>query len=641
MVIKIDLVNQPWFIHVDPKNEGENEGIQYGRDWFLGNLNSLKSVKLPHSWQTMRGLERYEGVCWYFCKLPAKILSKNYQADSRFYLHFNGVNYKTKVWFAGEYLGENEGGFLPFTFHIRRSLVKKALESNKDFILLCVKVDNTRRHGQIPGVSHDWFPWGGIYRDVYMTVRPEKHVKLAFVTPILEFDDNGNLLKARVRLILRASAGIGFKWVIKGPAGQIVASGDYRDFRVIDAGIGSRTGRYEHDLLIDAPKLWDPTHPRLYTFLIHATNSDEIHYSTRFGLRQVEIKNGTIYLNGKPIKLLGVSLHEEKYPFGREYPRSERRKDLIAIKSIGFNFVRTAHYSHDEALIECADEIGILIGEEIPVYWDIDFSKPRTQRLAVRMLKRLVFRDYNHPSIIWWSVGNEIPVHRRDCQFLVKNLLKIVKNLDQTRICCFVTKNFISDPLRRYSDIVCFNGYLGWYFLTERMWDFVVELIHETAPKKPLIISEFGAGAKYGFGRSKPINKKFTEWKQASILSYSIKTFNAKRSVNGWVIWIYRDFKSHMRLNKYQGGYNRKGIVDERDRKKLIAIWMPKLVKDTSKIVRAEMVQKILAKFYGKFLWVPAKFFGLMIDLILPKIVKSQGMGYFRPEPADEFFSST
>jgi beta-glucuronidase len=248
------------------------------------------------------------------------------------------------------------------------------------------------------------------------------------------------------------------------------------------------------------------------------------------------------------------------------------------MKELGFNALRSAHYSHDEILATLADEVGLLLLEEIPLYWDCDFANPRVQRLAARMLRDLVSRDYNHPSVVIWSVANEIPVEDLACSRLMVTLMTLVKKWDPTRLVTYAGNRDVGDTTRRACDVNMVNCYYGWYYLTVYNASFFLDAMYSVHQNSPWIISEFGAGAKRGL---RDPGNQFSEDHQARTLSYQIQLFNSKPYLAGWFIWIYRDFRSHLRTNQYQQGFNRKGLVDELNRPKLMARVMPRYVKRT------------------------------------------------------------
>ena len=365
---------------------------------------------------------------------------------------------------------------------------------------------------------------------------------------------------------------------------------------------------------LHSPSLWSPESPEFYSIKIHLNGIDE-DKEIRFGIRQIESRGPYIYLNNKPIRLRGSSMHEERMPYGRHYPNEFRRKELIKMKSLGFNALRTGHYPHDEKLIQYADEEGLLILEEIPVYWNCDFKNPETLKLARSMLYSLIKRDYNHPSVILWSVANEVPAMDHACLQGVKQLLQLAKRWDPSRLVSYASSHFTLDPLRKYCDVVCINLYLGWYYGSVYQLNLLLDILYWTKPQSPWILTEFGAGADIEILRkkrrkeslkrekkkkkleekknkkstnnkkikkikkSKKSKKKYSESLQSRIIAYTIQVVNSKPYMGGWFVWNFRDFRSPLRKNKYQRGYNRKGLYDEYYHPKEIVKILPRIVR--------------------------------------------------------------
>lgn len=636
MVENIRLSSASWWLVPDARQVGGGTERWFSREWFTTHASTTRKIVVPSSWQTLQGLERYEGTCWYFTWIQRSLLERLLPTTNHVSLRFNGANYLSKAWLNGVEAGTHEGGFTPFSFHLPQSMIKQVLETASGDILLAIRVDNTRRHDQVPEFSSDWFQWAGIYRDVFIDVQPGSRVERCLIVPVLEFGAGEHQLqRAAIQVTVRATAGLAFTWTVVDPQGNSVASGKV-SLPPVDGGAGQAipapvVRRFTVPFpATPEPRLWSPASPALYTLELVDGDGDLLHAS-RFGLREIKASGTDILLNGKRILLKGSSLHEEKYPLGREYPKAERLKDIAGMKALGFNFLRTAHYSHDESLVEAADELGMLVGEEIPVYWNIDFKNPRVLRLAARMMRDLIYRDFNHPSVIWWSAGNEVPVSRRDCSQFMITIMRLAKRLDPTRFSVFVTKAFIHDPARKQSDLLLLNSYFGWYYLSERLFGSACDVVHGTAPRKPFLMSEFGANAMLGFGRREPLNEKSSEWKQASIVSHAIKSFNARPYMCGWAIWIYRDFKSHMRLGKHEQGYNRKGLVDEHGRKKLLALWMPRLLHQRRKFRAWKMYFGMLI---AKLALVPAAFVDMVVDLVSPRVMRKVNTGYYTATPA-------
>ncbi|MHA1377956.1 MAG: glycoside hydrolase family 2 protein [Candidatus Helarchaeota archaeon] len=566
--MKLDL-NGNWYYLIDIYNSGVEEKW-FEKDNYKDKFN-LKQISLPSCWNNIiqngeLTYDRYECIMWFFKEFEIA----NIDEMNDYLLQFNGSNYVTKVWLNEKYIGKNEGGFLPFKFKVNE-YIKKGKN------LIAARADNIGRKSGIPGKNTDWYNWGGIYRDIFLNILPIIRVKKIKIKTL-------NLInkRAKVQFSYKLTDTTDFNWEIS-----------YSGRKVINGQIRSKNKAGKVIIEIINPKLWSPQKPQLYLLKL-TNNSGQKIKSIMFGIRLIEIKNGKLYINKKIINLKGVSLHEELMPYGRAISKTERKNDIIRIKQFGFNALRNSHYPHDESLIELVDKLGIFILEEIPIYWNIDFKNPKVFKLGVKMISALIERDYNHPSVIMWSLGNEIPVENRYCRHVLEYLYKLARKLDDSRIITHVSRNFWGDPLRKLSDIVCINLYFGWYMFSEKNLNFILELIKSTAPDKPWFITEFGAGAKFGF-HSKLL-EKFSEEKQASIISHSIEVFNSKDFIQGHFIWIFRDFRSPLRQNKYQMGFNRKGVVSEKNELKIIAKIYSK-IKNKTKKMRKFRFLSALSKF--------------------------------------------
>ena len=539
-----------WESRPDPGGSG------IGNKWFSKDLNILewRKTSIPGCWNSDLRYERYEGLFWYrrLFDVPVDILS---DPGMEIGIRFNAVNYFCRVWMNGEELGSHEGGFLPFEFLIRKNILRQSGN------LIVVMVENFRAPDRVPGELFDWFNYGGITRDVELIIRNGKRFSSVRITSRITGD-----AAAVINISWKQNKPFSFSWRIED-RGSVIASGV------------SSTGKSEGMIYLDVDDIvfWSPDTPRIYFFEAtpeEAGGADG--FSTRFGIREIRIEDTGIILNGKRVRMKGVSLHEELPPFGRSIPRDERFREVRDIKSLGFNAIRTAHYTHDEALLDAADEIGLLVLEEIPVYWDLDYYSAGLFKTASNMIREMIERDFNHPSVVLWSVGNEVPVERPDCDRFIRGLMDVARNQDSSRIVTYVSSRFLIDRTRRASDVCCLNCYLGWYYGNEKDLKNLLEMARETAPDKPWIMTEFGACAKYGF-RSRA-RAKFSEERQSEFIRHYVRTLNSLDWISGWFIWIYRDFRSPLRTHRRQGGFNRKGLVSETGRKKLICSSFPKLI---------------------------------------------------------------
>ncbi len=547
------------------KCKPDREDIGIENKWFelyFHEKQDLLEIEIPNSFNMLKGYEIFEGIFWHFHQF--NLNSSDLKDGLDYLIRFKGSNYNTKVWLNNEFLGENAGGFIPFYLKIKKELF--TLENN----FLVVRTDNSRRKGQIPDISFDWFNWGGIYRSVDLLLLSKNRITDVVIKTSLE-----SRIKSLINVSYKIVGQVPLKWqILDADRKKILFEGE--ESKHSKRPIGGFV------LTIDNPKLWSPDNPNLYHLKIISTSPDsqnEILYDQHFGIRQIETSGPYLYLNKKKIYLKGICLHEEYMPYGRTIPYEKREEDIKNMKSIGLNALRTAHYSHDEDLMDVADKLGMLILEEIPVYWFCDYKNNETFKLAAKMARDLVKRDINHPSVILWSVGNEVPIQQPNCSRFFKRMMDWVRKLDDTRIVTYVSHRMVCDLTRRKADVACINAYFGWYYGSPKMISMVLDMMRTPVHDKPVFYTEFGAGAKYGFRPGWKAQVKYSEEKQLQVLDYTIRTLNSMNYVAGWFIWAYRDFRSLLRENEYQQGFNRKGIVSgEKNEKKLIYYRIPKIV---------------------------------------------------------------
>ncbi len=581
-----------WRFQIDAEDIGLKEQW-HSFEYFANNWNRTKEVGVPHNWNAMPGLERFEGVAWYFKELRRPALGD--LVNKECVLQFKGVNYHATVWWNGRKLGTHEGGFTPFEFSVPPPLIQATN-------IITVRVENIRKPDRLPAMNFDWFNWGGIHRAVQLGVYgPQRLIYAHIETTSLEKDF------ALLRVQCRVSAAQALHWQIFEGSKQVVW--------------GKETLRGMKDTLrikIPNPKVWDVGSPFLYEFVAILSNSQE-EFRVKFGVRVVSVKGTQLILNGRPVKLRGVCLHEEQMPYGRPQLPVMRAKDVRDIHALGFNAIRSAHYPHDEALPQLCDEQGILLLEEIPVYHNCAFSNPKVFRVAAKMLKELIYRDFNHPSVITWSCGNEVPAERANCAKFMRQLMSWGRRLDTSRLVLYVSNRLTSDTTRRAADVNALNCYFGWYYLTTRQLSWFMDTVHALRRQGPWVITEFGADAKLGFRDRSPSPARSSEDYQAAAIAHTIRILNSKPYVAGWFIWIYRDFKSPQRMNQYQQGFNRKGLVSEINEPKLIARVLPKILNNIDQKLKVHFGTALL---FGRLLKPLEKFICFCESWVEERVVK-------------------
>jgi beta-glucuronidase len=292
------------------------------------------------------------------------------------------------------------------------------------------------------------------------------------------------------------------------------------------------------------------------------------------GFRTIEVQSGKILLNGKPLFLRGVSMHEEA-PFreGRAFSSEDAQTLLGWVKDLGCNFVRFAHYPHNENEIRLADRMGLMVWSEIPVYWDIDWSNPATLASAEAQLRDMIARDHNRAAVILWSLSNETPVTAERLTFL-KQLAQDAREIDSTRLITSAMNHVnntgpdertLSDPLGEVLDVLGLNEYLGWYGGRPEDAD---QMKWKSAWDKPLIVSEFGGGAQYG--RHGEADEIWTEEYQENLFAHQLGMVERMPNLAGMTPWVLMDFRSPTRmLPGVQDYHNRKGLISNRGQRKL------------------------------------------------------------------------
>ena len=497
------------------------------------------TMRIPSDWNTQdERLFFYEGTVWF---------KKSFQAvpmqDYRTLLYFGAVNYDCHVWVNGKKAGHHVGGFTPFNFDIS-DLLRQG-ENN-----VIVKVDNKRHPEDVPTQIFDWWNYGGITRDVLLVDVPETYVE-NYSLQLVSLE--GRRLAFSVKL---NKAEAGRRVTLSIPELKLKKE-------LITAADGTAT-----TFMKAKPVLWSPATPKLYKVDITMdgeTISDEI------GFRKIETRGKQILLNGEPIFLKGISIHEEKPNGGGRANCTEDAHTLLSwAKELGCNFVRLAHYPHNEYAVREAERMGILVWSEIPVYWTIAWKNFATYQNAEAQLHDMIARDHNRANVIIWSIANETPHSPERDQFLGR-LATYARTQDSTRLISMAMEvtgasnyhNRLQDNMNKYVDVVSFNQYIGWY----RDVNDAPKMTWEIPYNKPVIISEFGGGAKAGYHGEK--NQRWTEEFQENLYRENTAMLDKIEGLAGTTPWILKDFRSPRRvLTGIQDYYNRKGLFSDDGQKK-------------------------------------------------------------------------
>lgn len=504
------------------------------------NFDNSQTLNVPGDWNSQSDeLFFYEGTIWY-----EKDFKYQEADEKRVFIYFGAANYEAHVYVNGKKVGHHEGGFTSFNFEITDQMV-----NGDNFVV--VKVDNKRRRDAVPTLNTDWWNYGGLTRDVYVVEVPKTFIENYFI----------QLDGSRTDRV----------------AGWVQLNGDETEQEIFieipelnfEKRIESNQLGYAHFEFELKPELWSPDNPKLYDIIIRSEN--DIIYDT-IGFRTVETRKTAILLNGKPLYLKGICIHEEApLRSGRAFSKDDALIYLNWIKQMNANFIRLAHYPHNEHMIRLAEKMGILIWEEIPVYWTILWDNENTLKLAEQQLSEMIMRDRNRANIIIWSIGNETPLSEQRLKFMAY-LAESARKVDGTRLISAAlerhyideTTQIIDDPLGKYLDVIGCNEYIGWY---DGLPDKIDNIQWSSIYDKPHIISEFGAGALQGFHGDSLT--RWTEEYQEDVYKRQIRMLDKIPFISGMTPWILMDFRSPRRpLPGIQDYWNRKGVVSERGIKK-------------------------------------------------------------------------
>ena len=552
-------LNGTWNYIVDVQEEGYydyrmtpmrngffiNAKPRHPEDLIEYDFDKAETMQIPGDWNTQdQRLFFYEGTIWL-----KRSFEFHPEAGRRTLLYFGAVNYDAHVYVNGQKAGHHQGGFTPFNYD-----VTDFLKDGENQVI--VKVDNKRHPEDVPTQIFDWWNYGGITRDVLLVSVAPTYVE----NYKLQLDNTPAAKKGQRQISFCAKLN-------KTEAGQSIT------LRIPELKINKQmttTADGIASLTLNAkPQLWSPENPKLYKVEIQLgdeTLSDEI------GFRTIETRGKQILLNGEPIFLKGISIHEEKPNGGGRANSTEDAHTLLSwAKELGCNYVRLAHYPHNEYAVREAERMGILVWSEIPVYWTIAWSNPDTYANAKRQLSDMIARDQNRANVIIWSIANETPHSGKRDAFLGK-LAKHARELDPTRLISMAMEvtgasnyhNILHDNMSDLVDVVSFNQYIGWY----RDVNDASKMTWEIPYDKPVIISEFGGGAKYGLHG--PKNQRWTEEFQETLYRENCAMLDKIDGLAGTTPWILKDFRSPRRvLTGIQDYYNRKGVFSDKGEKKL------------------------------------------------------------------------
>jgi beta-glucuronidase len=528
-----------WDFRTDPQGVGESQG------YFRSFPPAETRMWIPGTWNSYARYWHYEGQAW---------LRRQFETGEpgQLRIRFGGVFYRARVWLDGQFLGENEGGYLPF------AVVARDLPAGVHNLV--VLADNRLSDESLPKAGVDWFPYGGIYRAVYAELVPPTFIDDFHVIPT-------NI--SRNRALLEVTA---FVRNLDGQPRQTSLNFEVNGklLHSQPVAVNGDEVTVSFQVPLENPKLWFPASPFLYLARLRLAAAGDDQF-TRFGIRSFEADKNRILLNGLPFKVMGANRHDDHPDWGSAIPPHIMRQDIEILKRLGANAVRS-HYPTDEMFMDYCDENGLAFMSEVPAwqYSPEQLARKTVQEKIKSQFRGMVARDMNHPCVLAWSLGNEWPEFEKSYD-VIKSLLEYARSVDTTHFVTFVTGGGKIGECSGLIDIICTNwGQYQWYdpftCLDEGEGESSIRdlnRIHERFPDKPVILTEFG-GAEAQAGWHNWGNVKWSEEYQARNVLDSGAYGLTQDWISGGCVWQFcetRSAPSRFLAGRLRG-WNGKGVVD-------------------------------------------------------------------------------
>jgi beta-glucuronidase len=508
----------------------------------------------------------YAGIAWYRRQLTLPPSA----GEAHVRLRLGAIFYLAQVWWNGVYLGEHEGGYTPFEFDV--SGLARPGAAN----VLAVRVDNQRATDRLPAAlpmhwSYDWWHYGGIVRDVTVHLSSRgyiAHQRLVAVPTLVGVGRADAATLTATLTVTNASAqpleGIltGDVRAEAGGASVLVASPT--------APVSLPPGASREITLtamLPEPTLWHFDHPHLYRWMatLRAVDGPILHTASEtFGVRAIELREARLYLNGEPVRLVGLTRHADSPAHGLAEPVTVMAADFADLKRLNAVLSRPAHYPQADFILNYADRHGLLLIPEIPA-WQLSAAQlahPRIRMLARQQLQEMIRSQANHPAVWAWSVGNEFASDTAAGHAFVRELMAVAKALDPTRPVGFVSNRLGDRPwadATALTDIVLMNAYYGTWSGPKMRLGPALDTIHTAWPDKPVIISEYGfaprwewihrrAGADpsqyYAISHERASDSEAADHLRQQLIHEQLPVFRSRPFIAGAIFFTYQDHRT-------------------------------------------------------------------------------------------------
>ncbi|MBV9804212.1 MAG: hypothetical protein JO130_13515 [Solirubrobacterales bacterium] len=556
------LLGGTWLYRADTGDIGQAEG------WWrnVASTAGWSPVSIPNAYNagdfSQTSMNGYVG--WYRrdFRLPAHAFAAYVpKADRQWIIRFESVNYRATVWLNGHEIGTHAGAYLPFEFDLRylRPGVNR----------LIVRVDNRRTAADLPpGPGGQWWNYGGLLREVYLRAVQSadlERVQIHTLHPCPRCDAT-----IQEQVLVRNVTGV---------RQQVQLTGTYGRARLHFGSVAigpDRTWTANASVKIPHPGLWAPGHPKLYAATLTLSDARGRRlggYFTWSGIRTIKVLDGRLQLNGRFLNLRGVDLHEQTLQSGAAMTPAQTAQLFDWVQELGARVIR-AHYPVGSEMEEMADRAGILIWSEVPVYQVQSqyLGDPGWLARARTMLQDNILQNQDHPSILLWSIGNELPSPPTPAEArYISGAVALAHQLDPTRPVGMAVSNWPGlgcqsawAPL----DVIGDNEYFGWFSAggggdddRDALSPFL-DTVRACYPHQAIMVTEFGFDA----DRDGPVEERGTYAFQADSVAFHLGVFATKPWLSGAMYFALQDYVA---FPQYSGGdprpdppYNQKGLLD-------------------------------------------------------------------------------
>jgi hypothetical protein len=560
---RIDL-DRDWQFRIDDHEKGEVSG------WQKHLPADTESVNVPHTWNIGK-YDNYVGKAWYFRTFETPLESPDLHVE----LHFGATFYSSRIWLNGAEVGHHEGGYTAYSMDVTSHLLPVNY--------LAVEIDNRLTEQTIPGYAmrqkvpqdawYDWWDYGGIVRDVWLTVAGPIEIQRQRIRS--EIRPGSAIVRDRIFLTSRLKHGerVSARLTAFDPDNAIAAT------QTTTLNAVPENAEVDVSLQIDNPRLWGIDHPNVYRMVVEI--SDEPgkvldQQSDTFGLRTIEIHDRHLFVNGEQVRLTGLARHEESQWEGLAETTGTMRHDYDDMKALQMTLTRPAHYPQNPFILDYADRHGILLIPEIPLWQfsESQFSNPQVVALAKQQMKEVIEQAGNHPSIFAWSMCNESDTATPGGIAYFRAMKKYVNELDSGRFVSYADDNLpklkqAEESAANDADFLMMNQYFGSWHGPEEELSASLDKVGRMFPQKMMIISEFGLPGIFGN------DEEDADRKRVKIIQDQMPELARRDWIAGAILWCYQDYKSRRNLRfGLEEGYVDHGVVDEyRQRRPSYYVW--------------------------------------------------------------------